>query len=462
MSDFSRHNEPLFDAPAAPKPEPDILSVSAVTAKIKALIEKNLPFIWINGEISNLNSSANGHMYFVLKDSGAQINAVMFKNQRRGLMFSPENGMNINCLGRLSVYEGRGSYQIIVEYAEEAGVGALHLEFEQLKAKLKSEGLFEAERKRPIPAYPRKIILITSPTGAVVHDMQVVAGRKMPVEMQVLPVAVQGAEAIIEIVNALEFLREIPDAEVAVLARGGGSLEDLQAFNSEEVARAIALAPIPVVSAIGHETDFSISDFVADLRAPTPSAAIDMLLPDKQNLDLRLQNLTRRLTGGINNIILLRRAHLNRLQMRLSSPQYKLLEYQQNISYMEYRLKHHIVRRMQTESQRLGLMKMRLNRQAPQIKLNNSRYALNNAEQKLKALVENKLVTYQNKISFLNEKLMLLGPRATLERGYSIVTQPLFNGVINDVNMVKPGEQLEIIMQNGRLWCTVQKVNKNG
>lgn len=449
------------DTSATPN-SPNIQSVSEVTSKIKVLIEKNLPYIWINGEISNLNFSTAGHLYFILKDATAQINAVMFKNQRRGLMFTPENGMNINCLGRLSVYEERGAYQIIVEFADQAGVGTQHLEFEQLKLKLEREGLFAGERKRPLPAYPRKIVLITSQAGAVVHDMQVVARRKMPVVFDILPVKVQGAEAVIEIVNALEFLKEIPDAEVAVLARGGGSAEDMQAFNSEEVARAIALSPIPVVSAVGHETDFSISDFVADLRAPTPSAAIDMLLPDKEELELKLLNLTRRVMGGLQKIILLRKTRLNHLEARLGTPKYKLLEYHQKVTYYEYKLKHNMLQHFQAETQRLGLLRMRLNRQAPQIKLNNSFNALKNTEQKLKVLVDNILVTYQNKILSLQNKISLLGPLATLERGYSIVTKPLFNGVINNVNMVEPGETLEIIMQNGRVWCIVQKVKNNG
>lgn len=441
---------------------PEILSVSQVTAKIKALIEKNIPFIWINGEISNLNISASGHIYFSLKDTGAQINAVMFKTQRRGLMFEPKNGMNLNCLGRLNVYEERGTYQIIVEYAEPAGAGALHLEFERLKAKLEQEGLFAVERKRPLPLYPRKIILITSPAGAVVHDMQVVARRKMPVIMEILPVKVQGQDAAAEIVNALEFLREVPDAEVAILARGGGSREDMQPFNTEEVARAIAAAPIPVISAIGHETDFSISDFVADLRAPTPSAAIDMLLPDKTDLQLRLQNLTRRLQGELQNRILLYKAHLNRLEMRLGVPKNRLFEQGQRISYLEYKLKHSIIRQMQEQMQRLGLAKLRLTRQAPQLKLNGKRYGLENAEYRLRSAFENHFARALHRTRFLQEKLTLLGPLATLDRGYSIVTDPLFNRVVSDALMVKPGQTLEILMKNGRLWCSVEKVSKDG
>lgn len=459
MADFRPVNQ---DNTTFPAQNPEILSVSQVTAKIKVLLEKNIPFIWINGEISNLNTSANGHLYFNLKDTGAQINAVMFKTQRRGLMFAPKNGMNLNCLGRLNVYEERGTYQIIVEYAEQAGAGALHLEFEQLKARLEREGLFAAERKRPLPPYPRKIVLITSPTGAVIHDMQAVAQRKIPTIMEILPVKVQGQEAAAEIVNALKFLGTMPDVEVAILARGGGSREDLQPFNTEEVARAIAAAPLPVISAVGHETDFSISDFVADLRAPTPSAAIDMLLPDKDDLQLHLRNLTRRLQGGLQNRILLYKAVLNRLEMRLGMPKSRILEKKQRISYFEYKLKHSIIRQMQAHIQRLGLAKLRLARQSPRLKLNEKRHALAKADYRLKTAFENHFNRALNKTRFLQEKLLLLGPSATLDRGYSIVTDPFLNRVVSNAAMVKPGQSLEIIMKSGRLWCLVEKVNKDG
>lgn len=459
MADFSSVNQ---NDTVSSVQKPEILSVSQVTKKVKALLEKNIPFIWINGEISNLNASPNGHLYFSLKDNEAQINAVMFKTQRRGLMFTPENGMSLNCLGRLNVYEARGTYQIIVEYAEPAGTGALHLEFEQLKTMLEGEGLFAVERKRPLPPYPRKIVLITSPTGAVIHDMQVVAQRKMPVTIEVLPVKVQGPEAVPEIVAALALLRKMPEVEVAVLARGGGSREDLQPFNTEEVARAIAATPIPLISAVGHETDFSISDFVADLRAPTPSAAIDMLLPDKEALVLQLQNIGRRLQGSLQNRILLYQAHLNRLEMRLGLPKTRLLEQGRNVSYLEYKIKHSIIHQMQMRVQRFGLAKLSLIRQAPQQKLNEKRHALAKAHYRLKTVIEYHSMLALNKTESLQQKLALLGPAATFERGYSIVRDPLFSTVINDAALITPGQSLEIIMKNGRLWCSVEKVNQDG
>lgn len=437
---------------------PAILSVSEVTLKIKALLEKNLPFIWINGEISNLKEASTGHLYFVLKDSGAQINAVMFKTQRRGLMFELENGANLNCLGRLSVYEQRGNYQIIVEYAEKFGLGALHIEFGQLKAKLEQEGLFAPTNKRPLPPYPRKIALITSPDGAVIHDMQIVAQRKMPVVMEIIPVKVQGREAIVEIVNALDLLNKIPDVEVAILARGGGSLENMLPFNSEEVARAIAAAPIPVVSAIGHETDFTISDFVADLRAPTPSAAIDMLLPDKANLTLRLQVLAKRMLGLIQNRILLQKALLERFEMRLGRTTARLTAKKHTVAYLESKLKQNIIKQLQYNFYVLVKLRLRLNKQSPDIKLNTNLYVINILEQKLKASFNNMLLISLNKTKNLNEKLLLLGPATTLQRGYAIATDSLSGAVIGDINMVKPQQQLKIIIKNGHFWCSVEKV----
>lgn len=443
---------------------PNILSVSEVTAKIKALLEKSLPFVWINGEISNLRNSAAGHFYFSLKDAKAQISAVMFKTQRRGLMFELENGMNINCLGRLSVYEERGNYQIIVEFAEHAGAGGLHAEFEALKAKLEAEGLFAMEHKRPMPPFPRKIALITSPAGSVIHDMLTVAQSKLPVDFYLMPIRVQGGEAAAEIVDALASLGDMPDVDIAVLARGGGAAEDLQPFNDETVARALFNCPVPVVSAIGHETDFSISDFMADLRAPTPSAAIDILLPDKDMLLEHIQSLQRRLSLNMSNALLAGRERLHRLERGLVSPARRLSEQKQVISYLEYKLKQGIIKQVQTGERRLGVMQLRLEQQKPQRQLFARQLALNEAGTKLKALFENKFITYLNKTKYLNEKLLLLGPAATLERGYSIVVNPLSGGIINDVNAVKPGQELTIIMKNGEISCSVTnvKVAKHG
>ncbi|MGD2030429.1 MAG: exodeoxyribonuclease VII large subunit, partial [Desulfobacterales bacterium] len=236
-----------------------IYTVSELTATIKVLLEDKYPFIWIYGEISNLRIPTSGHLYFTLKDKKAQINAVMFRGQIRNLKFMPENGMSVTGIGRVSVYELRGNYQIILEYIEPEGRGAIQLAFEQLKERLTTEGLFDEKHKKPLPFLPRKISIITSPTGAVVHDILKIINRRFPnIHIEIIPVKVQGDGSEMEIVSGLETINDRTDSDVVILARGGGSLEDLHAFNSEDVARAIFASKIPVISAIGHETDFSI------------------------------------------------------------------------------------------------------------------------------------------------------------------------------------------------------------
>jgi len=278
--------------------EKKIYSVSQLTENIKSILEDNFPFIWISGEISNFKSPVSGHYYFTLKDSQAQINAIMFRGQNRNLKFFPEDGMKITGFGRISVYQPRGAYQIIMEYIEPDGIGALQIEFEQLKIKLSQEGLFDEIHKKEIPFLPEKIALITSPTGSVVHDMIRVLHRRFPgVGISIIPVKVQGDDSVEQIVDAIIWLNKLKNADVAILARGGGSLEDLQAFNSEDVARAIFKSNIPIISAIGHETDYTISDFVADLRAPTPSVAAELAVAVKSDLFQQQNMLAKQLSG---------------------------------------------------------------------------------------------------------------------------------------------------------------------
>ena len=267
-----------------------VYTISELNADIKWLLEERFPFVWIIGEVSNFRIPASGHFYFTLKDEFSQLNAVMFRGQQQKLRFQPEDGMNITGLGRLSVYEPRGTYQIILEYMEPAGIGALQIAYEKLKAQLAEEGLFDEKHKKPIPFLPQKIALITSPSGAVVHDMLNIINRRFPnVHIQIYPVKVQGDGAEDEIVDALALLNQSADVDVTIVARGGGSLEDLQTFNVERVARSVFESHIPVISAVGHETDFTITDFVADLRASTPSAAAELAVPVKNEL-LRIVN----------------------------------------------------------------------------------------------------------------------------------------------------------------------------
>jgi len=275
-----------------------IRTVSELTEKIQELLESEFPLVWLTGEISNFSAPPSGHFYFTVKDEHAQIRAVMFRSQNRNLRFLPENGLSIVGLGRIGVYAPRGVYQIIFEHLEPSGLGALQAAFEQLKEKLSQEGLFDSALKKPIPFLPHRVCLITSPTGAVVHDVIRIALRRYPnLTIQVIPVNVQGVKATEDVVSAIALANQRLSPDVVILARGGGSLEDLQAFNSEAVARAIFASEVPIVSAIGHETDFTISDFAADLRAPTPSAAAELIVPVRHELERQIQERRHSLTG---------------------------------------------------------------------------------------------------------------------------------------------------------------------
>jgi len=296
-----------------------VYTVREVTTEIKAVLEDGFSSVWVEGEISNFKHHTSGHMYFTLKDADAQLRGVMFRGSNRLLKFQPQDGLAVTVFGSLTVYERRGEYQIVVEAMEPKGVGALMLAFEQLKARLEAEGLFAPARKRPLPRFPRKIGIITSPTGAVIRDMLTIIGRRFPgLAILIHPVQVQGPGAAQEIAAALEVMGKRTDLDVLIVGRGGGSLEDLWAFNEEVVARAIARSPIPVISAVGHETDVTIADFVADLRAPTPSAAAELVAAQRDELRLRVDDLASRATLGIRHLLALRQEQVRRLERHLA------------------------------------------------------------------------------------------------------------------------------------------------
>jgi exodeoxyribonuclease VII large subunit len=295
-----------------------VYTVSTLTAEVKAVLEDSFPAIWVEGEISNFKHHTSGHMYFTLKDAQAQIRGVMFRGHNRLLRFQPTDGLAVLVCGAVTVYERRGEYQITAEFMEPKGVGALQLAFEQLKAKLEAEGLFRDSRKRPLPLLPRKIGIVTSPTGAVIRDILTIITRRFPgLEVLIHPVAVQGAGAAGEIAAALGRLGSRTDLDVLIVARGGGSLEDLWAFNEEIVARAVAASPIPVISAVGHETDVTIADFVADLRAPTPSAAAELVVAQRDELRQRVDELTVRGLSALQRVLAVRRGRVEMLGRHL-------------------------------------------------------------------------------------------------------------------------------------------------
>ncbi len=331
-----------------------IFSVSEITRDIKNLLEERFSDLWIAGEISNFKPASSGHFYFSLKDDTAQVRAVMFRGANAQLRFRPENGLQVLGYGRISVYEPRGEYQIILEHMEPKGIGALQLAFEQLKKKLEAEGLFDADRKKAVPYLPRKIGIVTSPTGAVIRDMIHVLTRRFPnVQILLNPVLVQGEGAAPEIARAIEEMNEREDLDVLIVGRGGGSVEDLWAFNEEVVARAIGASRVPVISAVGHETDFTIADFVADLRAPTPSAAAELAIPVREDLLYTIEQKRYRLQQAMQQRIESLRLHLRQWEAYFRDPTRRLTEWMLRLDHLREQMASSLEHRMEVARETL-------------------------------------------------------------------------------------------------------------
>jgi exodeoxyribonuclease VII large subunit len=440
-----------------------IYSVSEINDQIKGLLEKSFPLIWITGEISNFRRPSSGHGYFTLKDANSQIAAVMFRAQIRNLKFDPEDGLSIVGLGRISVYEPRGTYQVILEYIEPKGIGALQIAYEQLKAKLTAEGLFEESRKKPLPFLPSKISVITSPTGAVIHDIIHVVTRRFPgIFIEIVPVKVQGGNSVDEIEKAFQLLNDRNTSDVIILARGGGSLEDLQPFNSERVARAIFNSQIPVVSAVGHETDFTIADFVADFRAPTPSAAAEMVSPSRGDLLRRCSELTLRITARTYR-------YIEQLQSRLSENTRLLIHPRQRIQDSRMRMDDvsgRIVRAAKTQLQhhrekltwRTNILLSASPRNKTQISYVRLDQIHHNSLNYIKLKLSNNTAGFRE----LAARLQALSPLAILSRGYSITRSVTNSAVIRNANTVNVGQELEILLAKGGVLCTVKRILFDG
>jgi len=435
-----------------------IFTVSRLTAEIKNLLEDRFPFIWITGEISNFHAPASGHFYFVLKDADAQISAVMFRGQNQILKFALEDGMSVTGLGRINVYEPRGTYQIVLEYLEPKGVGALQAAFEQLKTKLADEGLFDPVHKLSIPFLPRKIAIITSPTGSVVHDMLHILNRRFPtVPVLICPVRVQGDGSDQEIASALDQANHRPDIDVIVLARGGGSLEDLQAFNSETVARAIYRCEIPVISAIGHETDYTISDFVADLRAPTPSAAAELVVPIKDDLARKRLELFLDLKSSLYLYLKNHRIRIDGLSQRLIDPRKKLIDFRiktDDYNNRMLRSLHNMIRVKRNDS--VGCLR-RLFSATPQRVLDKNKLKLKEISNNMLFTIEKILSSNRSDIRRLIGKIDVLNPHAVLDRGYSITQRLSDQAVVHRSEMIDTGDKIHVTLSNGSLIACVER-----
>lgn len=440
-----------------------IYTVSELNAEVKTLLEDNFPFIWISGEISNFHRPASGHFYFTLKDESSQINSVMFRGQSRNLKFDLEDGLNVIGMGRISVYEPRGTYQIIFEYLEPKGIGALQLAFEQLKARLASESLFDENHKKPLPFLPQKISLITSPTGAVVHDILNIANRRFPnLSIEIIPVKVQGEGAEAEIVSAIELLNFRGLADVAILARGGGSLEDLHAFNSEVVARAVFSSTIPIVSAVGHETDVTIADFVADLRAPTPSAAAELVIPSKEDLRFGIEKLSAELTNALKKYIERCRSLLTEKSFRLVDPRRKISDLRLRTDDYTDRIVRLVLNTVQQMRERLVWRTERLFTNSPQNYIDRLNQGLDKNTDKLLNLLDSYLVDKQFMLRVTTAKLAALSPTAILDRGYSITRTIPAGALVRDSRAVQIGQDLEVLVAKGALRCRVKGKFENG
>ncbi len=428
------------------------------------LLESHFDFVWVEGEVSNFTVPSSGHWYFSLKDSGAQVRCAMFRNRNQRLRFTPANGDHIRLRVRVSLYEGRGEFQLIVEHLEQAGAGALQAAFEQLKARLQEEGLFAPERKKPLPASISRLGVVTSPTGAAIHDILTVLRRRCPgIAVSLFPVAVQGAEAAGEIAAAIEranrWQREGKvQLDALIVGRGGGSLEDLWAFNEEVVARAIAASAIPIVAAVGHEVDFSIADMVADQRAATPSAAAELLSPDQREWLQRLQAGEAALVRLIRRKLNDARTELGHLQRRLKHPGAQLREQSQRLDDLEQRLvlaQKNLLRRRRNE---LLLQQSRLQAHSPLPRVRQLQLDIQRLQRRLEAATQRKVQVAGERLAHLAQMLDSLSPLGTLQRGYAIVTDR-HGKVVSDAGTVAVGDRLSARLANGQLGVTVDSID---
>lgn len=429
-----------------PRPARDVYTVGRLNREVRLLLESGLPALWVEGEISNFSAPASGHWYFTLKDREAQIRCAMFRTRNVGLGFRPKEGQLLQVRGRVGLYEPRGDYQLIVEQLEDAGEGALKREFERLKARLSAEGLFDAALKRLLPPMPRRIAVVTSATGAALRDvLHILARRFPPAAVLIHPVPVQGAAAAPAIIAALDEVSARADCDVVILARGGGSLEDLWSFNDEGVARAIRRCALPVVTGIGHETDFTIADFVADVRAPTPSGAAQLVVPDRLALEQQLAGLLGRLQLAVQRQIAHRAQRHAALAHRLQQthPGSRLAQQAQRLDELEQRLANATRRELLQRQGRLEVLRARLSRTRPDLHVARLGEAVGTLEQRLRAAWEDRIADAAQRLALAARALSAVSPLAVLDRGYAIATAD--NGeAIRDAAVLAPGDRLRL------------------
>lgn len=443
----------------------DIFSVSRLNAELRAVIEGSFPLLWVAGEISNLATPRSGHLYFSLKDEHAQVRCAMFRNKRQLLRQTPGNGDQVLVRARVSLYEPRGDFQLIVEHLEPAGAGSAQRAFEALKGKLQAEGLFDAARKLPLPTFPRRLGVITSPSGAAIRDVLQVLQRRAPhLPVTLFPAQVQGLDAPEALLTALDVALKRADCDVLLITRGGGSVEDLAAFNDERLARAIAAAAIPIVSAVGHEIDFSISDFVADRRAPTPSAAAELVSPDSAALLAGLTASTRRLATALSRRLATERQRLQSLNGRLqrAAPAHRLRQQQQQLDALDVRLNRVIRRSLETRAARISLVQRQLLGQGPVQQISSLRQRSVASASRLRQTWHHQHTRRQDRLGAAARQLQALSPLATMQRGYAILRDSDRGVVLDSVKQVTAGQRVVGQLADGSLEMVIERVDKNG
>ncbi len=442
------------------QPTREVYSVSSLNRQARRIIEDQLGVVWVEGEISDLARPSSGHLYWRVKDENAQLRCAMFRQNNRLLRFRPDNGQHVLARGRVSIYEPRGEFQMVVEYLEEVGEGLLRRQFEELKRKLAAEGLFDARFKRDLPALPRRIGIVTSPSGAAVRDILTVLARRFPaVPALVYPTAVQGTTAAAEIAATLELADRRDECDLLILARGGGSLEDLWSFNEEVVARAMAAVRIPIISGVGHEIDFTVADFVADVRAPTPSGAAELAVPDRTQwlsaltaMDERLSRAAKQRLAGPRNL-------LSTLAHRLeqSHPGVQLRQSQQRLDELETRTRLSLTRLLEERRSRLAESSARLPGASPAHRIEGLHERMRFVSRGLAQAARESLQRRRERLALAQRTLESVSPLATLQRGYAIVTSGEDGGIVMDAQAAPSGTAIDIRLARGGLSATVDE-----
>ncbi|WP_456490236.1 exodeoxyribonuclease VII large subunit [Marinobacter nauticus] len=444
-----------------PDTRPRALTVSELNHQARHLLESSFMQVWVEGELSGFSRPSSGHWYFSLKDQKCQIRCAMFRGANQRIRTLPREGDQIRIRGKVTLYENRGDFQIIVEHLEPAGLGALQQAFEALKARLQSEGLFDPARKKPIPATPRHIGVITSPTGAAIHDILTVLKRRCPaIPITLYPTAVQGQAATADIVQAIDRAQRHGLADVLIIGRGGGSLEDLWCFNEEAVARAIAACPIPTVSAVGHEVDVTIADFVADLRAPTPSAAAEKISPDQQDWLRRLTEQQGRLGQSARRLLQRLDNQLGHLSARLRDPRRELLEKAQRMDELELRLNKAIRNRLDQQKQKTDYLLQRMSAQSPRRTLKTASEQTQQLEERLTLAARHLLRQKDERLQHIAQTLHAVSPLATLGRGYAIVKDDN-DRIVRKAGDLVTGSQITARLGHGSVSARVTEINSS-